>query len=355
MAIHFILLIFSLILFVFAVDKNQFRGAIITSSILFFVTAFILVTFRAETVGNDTSAYIQFFRISGLYDSFDQLLNDTRFEPGYVLLNYIVSRFTNDYIIFFFVCNSIVFICTIYFFREYCLNKNVWPILWLIWGTFYWLFSVVRASMAVCLSYMFFDAVLKNKLPRALVWFVVASSFHYSTLVCGMVLFLRVPLLQKITKHKFILAIGFLVTGLFLGKLMSLLPAYYNDYYTDSMWAEGGVRLASIMDFVFLLITYIATTISNSKKVSLKYYYEFRNLFLLGLGFSFLGLFFNQFNRVEMFFIPLAIVYIVNSFRYISYFRKGMVIGIMVGVATYQIIAFIVRPEWLNLFPYYFR
>lgn len=355
MIVHFILLALSFILFLFAVDKNQFKGAIAVSSTLFFVIAFILVTFRAETVGNDTAAYVQFFHMSNLYTSFTELFSDTRFEPGYVFLDYSVSRFTDDYTAFFFVYNIINFLCTIYFFREYCLNKNAWPVLWLIWGTFYWSFSAIRASIAVCITYLYFDAVLKNKISRSVIWLLIASSFHYSALVCGIVLTLRVPLLCNIIKHKFMLVIGFLMVGLLLGKLMTLLPESYSGYYTDSQWAEGSTRLASIIDFIFLAITYIITTVNKNVTVTWKYYNDFQNFFLMGLGFSFLGLFFNQFNRIEMFFMPLTIIYIVNSFRFINYLRKLAVVAIMMSVAVYQIVAFVIRPEWLGLFPYYFK
>ena len=98
--------------------------------ILFFVTAFILVAFRSENVGNDTASYVAFFNVAGYYDSLQELLNNTRFEPGYVLLNYFVSRMTDDYTIFFLIYSLVNLGCTIYFFRKYCFNKNAWPILW---------------------------------------------------------------------------------------------------------------------------------------------------------------------------------------------------------------------------------
>lgn len=44
--------------------------------------------------------------------------------------------------------------------------------------------------------------------------------------------------------------------------------------------------------------------------------------YILGLGFSFLGLIFNPFKRVELFFIPLTIIYVVNVFKYLSPLKK---------------------------------
>ena len=87
MTVHFILLILSLVLLLFAVDKNKFQVPTIILFVVFFVLAFIFATFRDETIGNDTGGYVQFFQLSTLYDSFSSLLDITRFEPGYVLLN----------------------------------------------------------------------------------------------------------------------------------------------------------------------------------------------------------------------------------------------------------------------------
>lgn len=355
MIIHFILLLLALALFIFSLDKRNFRITTFVLFCLFIVLSFILVSFRSEMVGNDTAGYVQFFHISGYYDSLHALLNDTRFEPGYVFLNYIVSRLSADYTIFFLTYNLINFVCTVYFFRKYCFNKNAWPILWLIWATFYWSFSAIRASMAVCLVYMFFDAVLQNKIKKAILWLLIAGSFHSSALVAGICLIVKLPVFREVKKHPFLLVIVFLCLGAALGQLISLLPDYYSGYYTNSAYAEGGMRIASLMDFLMLSFCYIVTRPSYNSIEEWQYAIEFNLFFLLAIGFSFLGLLFNPFNRVEMFFIPMAIVYMVNSCRYISQLKKmGLILGSCI-VGTYQIVAFLIRPEWLSIFPYSFR
>ncbi len=355
MTIHFILLLLALILFILSLDKKNFKFVTSMFFILFFVTAFILVAFRSENVGNDTASYVAFFNVAGYYDSLQELLNNTRFEPGYVLLNYFVSRMTDDYTIFFLIYSLINLVCTIYFFRKYCFNKNAWPILWLIWATFYWSFSAIRASMAVCLVYMFFDAVLQNKIKKAILWLLIAGSFHSSALVAGICLIVKLPVFREVKKHPFLLVIVFLCLGAALGQLISLLPDYYSGYYTNSAYAEGGMRIASLMDFFLLSFCYIVTRPSYNSIKEWQYAIEFNLFFLLAIGFSFLGLLFNPFNRIEMFFIPLAIVYMVNSYRYISRLKKmGLIFGSCI-VGTYQIAAFLIRPEWLSIFPYSFR
>ena len=81
---------------------------------------------------------------------------------------------------------------------------------------------------------------------------------------------------------------------------------------------------------------------------------EVQFLFLLLVGISFLGLIFNPFNRIERFFLPFEIICLVNTYKYLPCFRKIGVIVLVVGLAIYQVVTFIVRPEWLQLLPYSF-
>lgn len=354
MEVHFLLLLLALILFLFSVDKNHIKAGILVSAILFFGVAFILETFRAPSVGSDTHVYVSYFEQMGLEDGFLQAFNNGRFEPGYVMANFFISRFTDNYMILFFVFSTINLGSAIYFFQKYC-NKNfAWVIFWLIYGVLYFQFSGVRASLAVSFSLLFFDAILQHKLRKAILLYLIAVSFHYSAIVCGAVFFLRVPLFQRMMRSKVLLPCAFLIVGVFLNYFMSLLPDYYLNYYTDSEYAEGSIRLASIVDFAFLSLGFLLCHTSANISQLWKYYEDFRVLYILGLGFSFLGLIFNPFNRVEMFFIPLTIVYVINVFKYLPPLKKYGLEILYTLLAVYQVVAFIVRPEWLNLFPYTF-
>ena len=78
-------------------------------------------------------------------------------------------------------------------------------------------------------------------------------------------------------------------------------------------------------------------------------------MFLFAIGMSFLGLFLPSFNRVEFFFKPFMIVYVLNIFKYQAKWRQYLIIAVFCILAIYQVVAFIVRPEWLGIFPYSFR
>jgi hypothetical protein len=354
MEVHFLLLILALILFLFSVDKNHIKVGIFLSALLFFGIAFVLETFRAPSVGNDTHVYVNYFESMATENSFADAYSNGRFEPGFVFINYVVSQLTDNYMVLFFIFSLINFGAALYFFRKYCHSNYSWALLWLIWGVLYFQFSGIRASLAVSFSLLFFDAILQHELKRSIFFYLLAISFHYSAIVCGVAFFLRVPFFQRLMKSKILLLCAFIVVGVFLDYFMSFLPDYYLSYYTDSEYAEGSVRLASIVNFAFLSLGFLLCYTTKNISSLWKYYDNFMVFYILGLGFSFLGLIFNPFNRVEMFFIPLTIVYVIKIFTYLPPLKKYGLEVLYTLLTIYQVVTFIVRPEWLNLFPYTF-
>ncbi|ADB46970.1 hypothetical protein Acfer_0571 [Acidaminococcus fermentans DSM 20731] len=352
MEIHFILLFMAVALFLFSIDKNNYKFAVFLLALAFLGSTFFLSAFRAETVGNDTIRYVDFFRSFFYVDDPWEIVSNTRFEPGYSLLNYIISRFSMDYTALLFVSASINLICTFYFYRSNCENKYSWCLLWFVSGLCYWSWSAVRASLAISFIYIFADDVLKGKKKQSLFWLFLATMFHYSSLVCSIILLLRSKILNRLLENKIILTVIFIFLAIFMNQIMSYIPESYSHYYFDSEYGEGPVRIASIVDFIFnvsfyILVAWKIPLIWNKQK-------EMQFLYFILVGISFLGLIFNPFNRIERFFVPFGIIYISNSFKYISYIRKIGVICLIVLLSAYQIVTFIVRPDWLQLFPYEF-
>lgn len=58
-------------------------------------------------------------------------------------------------------------------------------------------------------------------------------------------------LLERVMRNKFILTISFIAIALFLNQIMTYIPDVYSHYYFDSEYAEGSVRIASIIDFIY--------------------------------------------------------------------------------------------------------
>lgn len=62
MELHFILLFLAVTLFLFSIDKNNYKIITLLLAVVFLGSTFLLSALRAETVGNDTIKYVNFFR-----------------------------------------------------------------------------------------------------------------------------------------------------------------------------------------------------------------------------------------------------------------------------------------------------
>lgn len=351
---HFILLTLAIISFLFAVDKNKFRVAIFISSVLFWIVAYILVTFRAETIGNDTRAYVDFFEKCLQFDSYQEFIHyGWRFEVGYATFSYMISRIVDDYTGFFAICDVLYFGATIYFFREFSFNKNAWILPWFLIGLYYNLFNTLRASMAMVFVLLFASAFLQKRRGSSIALFLVSASMHVSALTTGVMFFLKSKYISKLLSHEITLIIVFGIAGIFFSQVMSLLPDYYSHYYFDSQYGEGPTRLASIVNFVMISALYFFSRCNKTKEW--EHHDFFKIMFLFTIGMSFFGLFIPLFNRVEFFFRPFMLIYVLNTFRYQKIWRKCSIIGVFCLFAVYQVVAFIMRPEWLGIFPYSFK
>jgi hypothetical protein len=352
---HYILLALAFLPFLFAIDKNQYKIYAAFSLVIFFFVAYILVTFRAPSIGNDTMAYIDYFNTSWSYNNYTEFMEygSGRFEAGYATLSYLLSHVTDDYTVFFGICNLIYFAATIIFFRATCFNKYVWILPWFLIGMYYDLFNTLRASMAMIFVYLTAVTFLKGSKGKSFLCYLLAVSMHVSAVATGILFFIKSKYISKLLSHEIVFLLMFGLLGVFFSQFMSLLPDYYSNYYFESEYGQGQVRIASISDMLMLTSLYIFSYRKELKEW--KNHDFFKIMFLFAMGMSFLGLFLPSMNRVEFFFKPFALVYILNTFHCHPLWRKLLIIFVFVILAVYQIVAFIIRPEWLGIFPYSFR
>lgn len=355
MTIHFLLLFLAFITFLFSVDKNQIKIGIALTTAIFWIFAYVLVTFRAENIGNDTLAYADYFRDSLLYDSLHEYIEfgSGRFEKGFAILTFLISRISENSTIFFAICNALYFSATIYFFRHFSFNKNAWILPWFLVWMYYNLFNTLRSCMAIVFIYFFMLDFLQNKKIKSLIWFGVAASMHVTALSAGIIFLLKSSKIKKILSHDIILLLTFGLIGIMFAQVMTLLPSYYSNYYFKSEYGQGPTRIASIVDLVFLSSLYL---LSRLKRLDVWEYHDtFKVMYLYAIGMSFLGLFLPNFNRIEFLFMPFVLIYIINTFKYHAAWRKILIVLIFCAMAVYQVIALIIRPEWLSIFPYAFK
>ena len=97
MWVHFLLIV--LVLAAIVVQKvvapySEKQKIVLT---LVFLIFFVFATFRSYTVGNDTPEYLRLFKLVNTQTSILNASTISRYEIGYIALNYIVGRFTDNF------------------------------------------------------------------------------------------------------------------------------------------------------------------------------------------------------------------------------------------------------------------
>ena len=94
---HYILLALVLAMAILSMEAKTCRPLLVILAAIFIGIAFVMASWRADTVGGDTIQYAQFFTLSSWFQEYDSLQASTRFEAGYTALNYLVTRVTDNF------------------------------------------------------------------------------------------------------------------------------------------------------------------------------------------------------------------------------------------------------------------
>ena len=164
-------------------------------------------------------------------------------EPGYLLLNFVVSRFTNDYHVFFGLLMAIQMVFVMAALLRFKGKFSLWVPL-LVYYLLYYNVSLnqMRQSLACAIVLFAFTFVIEKKIIPFLFFIALASSFHISAVV-AVVLY---PVYHYVVKRKSILFIVvLLVAGVvaallvqnFIDIVLSFvgLDSKYAHYFKDSM------------------------------------------------------------------------------------------------------------------------
>ena len=206
--------------------------------------------------------------------------------------------------------------------------------------------------MALAFVYLSATDYLADKKIKALIWYVISVLMHVTAIPTGIIFLLKSKYIKKILSHEIVLLSVFGCIGILFSQVMSLLPDYYANYYFESQYGEGPTRIASIADFTMVSMLYLLSRCKEN--IAWKNHDFFKILFLFTIGMSFLGLFLPSFNRIEFLFKPFALVYVINNFHSLSKWKRISVVLLFCLIAVYQVVAFIIRPEWLGIFSYSF-
>lgn len=146
---------------------------------------FLLFVLRNKSMGTDTFGYVRAFQYSIPKHSFQELLRgdygDT--EVGYLIYVKVITLFTNNYTIFFLINGIIIFGALLHFAFRYTENPFVFFFLFIALGTYAFINTGLRQSLAIAICIFAFDFVRNRKLIPFLLLVLLAYFFHKSAMV----------------------------------------------------------------------------------------------------------------------------------------------------------------------------
>ncbi|SDM51732.1 EpsG family protein [Actinomyces ruminicola] len=342
---------------------GEVRGGTRQKAVSPLFAAFLLIgavaTFRAPSVGNDTLEYHRVFKEIAGTTSYQEAIQVSRFEHGYVLVNYLVSRITDNFNILLLLVAACYLASVMLFIQRYAYSNSLALLTAFGMSVFYDFMITARQCIAVALFLCAVPALLERRPVRYAAFIVLASQFHSLALVVLLAYF--VPTM-RLNDFGHWLRFGVVVLGatsamgLALARIGAISPYY--GHYMNSVYAEGGVRLASILGgLVRVFMIALAATCGWQASVRADRSRTQQTLVALAgvdLGIVIASLGFNLVDRFEMYFTLPFVVGLINVVARDRTISGTVVSFCMVAAAFVQMtVILLFRPEWSNLIPYH--
>lgn len=341
----------------FEKDSNRKINILLLMGLFYFFSAF-----RSENVGNDTLNYINAFRLINDTEGLD--FNKLNMEPGYQLLNKLISLIFNNSQWILIITSLIIYISVGYFIHRY--SKNVWFSAFLFFSLNYYTNSmnIIRTYIVISVLLYSYKFVQNNKFKYFFMLVLLASLFHQTALI-----FLIAWFSRKININKtffiwisLITIIIFLTFPIIIRYIMFIFPSYAS--YFGSSYLDGQIELGSILSFLVnfsllilsLLIYKYSFKYNNNNLIERKYLNNMLVLLIIGVAISFIALHFSLLSRVSNYFIIFVIILLPNLIKYIKSKAHRLLVyfGVINLSYLYSITIFLLRPEWNRIYPFSF-
>ncbi|CED91442.1 EpsG family protein [Actinomyces succiniciruminis] len=313
---------------------------------------------RARTVGNDTSRYYDVFEKITDADGLSEAFAVSRFERGYVVVNYLISRITDDFNVLLLVVSFFSFWSVVLFIHRYARSNPLALLLAFGMSVFYDVMLATRQGIAAAIFLLALPALMERRPVRYLILILLAAQFHASAILLLAAYFIPMLRLNSFLDWvKWGAVIG-ACTGclsLVLTKA-SVFSAYYG-HYLSSQYAEGGVRMATVMGVgVRLLMIGLAAMCGWNSAVAADKTGVTRILVTFAVvdaGIMIVSLGFNLLDRLEMYLTLPMVVGLGNVVAREPGLRNWYVSVLLVLIAFVSMtIMLLYRPGWYTLFPY---
>lgn len=315
-------------------SKNKKLSFII--QVMSLVVLSILAGVRDISIGTDVETYVNpVFRICCKYRCSLLGMYGYNIEKGYIVLNYLVSLFTNKLYILMFVIQFFILFFSLLAIRK--LYKENYPFVYLLFILLFYNMSlnIIRQFMAIGLCLYALSFLFENKNKSFFFLIFIASLFHSSS-VLFIIVFILYKLLQKNPKNlrliimlPIILLVIYFSINLFFPNILNYIISHisilskYKFYLTH--YVHNSLKfytIAIIIDVVFIMLYILFNKVYDRKSNLSRFYFT---LLLIDIICLFVATKYDITYRFGLYFrIPALLFFIYNiGFIFINKERKN--------------------------------
>lgn len=287
-------LISILILYIGTRLKNKTLTWLSIFAALFLVC--LLAALRDEEVGTDVLVYAKmlFLRARASHSWIGYYARNSRFEVGYLALNYIICRVTSKLSILHFLIEFIICINIVISFLELGKKDYLWFGMMIYYLLYYnQSYNLIRQTIACSFIFLAFSLLKNQKYKRSILFFAIAICFHTSSIIALIgiiVFFLSKRFTTKITYAICLISLAYYLVGEKLIYIMvnsiSILQKY-NSYILKEYTYDIPITIFLYLVFAFIESIIIYKNLTRAQVDSSKINYKETNywdIFLMNVN-----------------------------------------------------------------------
>lgn len=342
----YLLLLFSILLLGMFLEKNNKK----TYSILICIILTLIAGLRHYTIGNDTITYLRFF--NNVLSSY----MTSRYEIGFIYFTLFIRRITDNFTIYLLIISFLFNYIICKLIRKDSPNMIVSFLLFFLCRFFFNEMNIMRQYISTAIIILGFKYIYKREFLQYFICIIVATLFHKSAFLCIILYFLyNVKITKKIS---IIICIASLVMFSLFYNVVNYITMKLNMYETYVDLFYGSNKIGNVISFIICLSIiflsfYINKITKNNSLDKKENYYKWLLILatvtsFLSIKISILSRIKNYFDLFVVIFIPIIVEKINGKKKFLIYFIIILLFGIYCILITHY------RPNWNNVYPYYF-
>lgn len=347
-----------------------------TKTALLMLPMFLVVAFRGEHVGSDTFTYVNMYSIAEAYEDYATALIESRLEPGYLYLTYFLSHHGFGYHVLQVIETAFIYFSWTVFFARYSSRVAV-SVFFFALTTWLSTANVVRMHLAIAILLFALPYILNRKPWKFFLILLIASMFHKSAIVFGVMYPLCVINYNKyLTSLILIVSVVIAYMGATFFETVTETIGMYEEYVDGRYFDEDRSITGAVLKIGVQLVIFLYFTVrgilmpiqhpsddedlnegqdeeeDDNYSINLSYFCVFA--FWIMLALAIIGLSNNIMNRLSGYYSVVIMLLMPMAFDSYEDNVKRRLFYILISV-SYIIqwsVIMIYRPHWNNVVPY---